>query len=69
LRAGDGFLGRAQDFDFTARFAGHAFGFGDDGRVWLETSGRRDAQVRAGAGADGQKLLADIIAVADVGEF
>src|SRR5713101_4220086 len=37
LRARDGFFRRAQDFDFAARFARDAPGFGDHGRIRLES--------------------------------
>ncbi len=69
LRARDGFFWRAQDFDFAARLARDAPGFGDHGRIRLESCGRSDAKMSAQAGADGQQRVADIVAIADVGEL
>src|SRR5271156_6316747 len=69
LRTGDCFGGRAQDFDFAARFAHHALGFGDDIRIGLVARGRRYANVGAGARADAEQRVTGVIAIADVGDF
>ena len=55
LRAGNGFGGRAQDFDFAARFADDALGFGDDIWIGLIARGRSDANVRSGARANAKQ--------------
>ena len=43
--------------------------FSDDGGVGLVSGRRRDADVRSGAGADGEERVAHVVAVADVREF
>ena len=69
LRAGDGFFGRVQNFDFAARFAGYALRFGDDSRIGLVARGCGHANMRTGARADAEQRMADVVAVADVGDF
>src|SRR5271156_6270443 len=69
LRAGGSLGGRAQDFNFAARFAHHALGFGHDVWIRLVSRRRRDANVSSGARADAEQRVASVIAIADVCDF
>src|SRR5260370_29980945 len=69
LDASHGFLRRAQDFDFPARFTRDTLGFGDNTGIRFVSGGRRDAQVSARARANAEQRMASVIAVADIGKL
>ena len=69
LRAGDGFAGVGQQFNFGASFARGAFGFGDHFGGGSVVGGSGDAQIDAEARREKKKRVTNVVAVADVGKF
>src|SRR5713226_7639226 len=68
-RAADGFARVGQQFDFGFRFAGDALAIGDNFRQGRVLRGRGDAQMNAEASGKINQRVANVVAVAGVGEF
>ena len=69
LRARDGFARVGEEFDFGFGFAGDAFGIGDNFGKRLIVGRRGDLHVHAETRGEIQERVADVVAVAHVGEF